>query len=69
MLTRRQAEIAALVARGLSDKAIAREASISPLTVRRHIHAAAERIPGAGKPRHRLTLWFLSITEDGDPIP
>lgn len=63
MLTTRQAEVVALVARGLSDKAIAREMGLSVDTIKEHIKAAASRIPGEGKSRHRLTLWFFNISD------
>jgi DNA-binding CsgD family transcriptional regulator len=60
-LTKRQAEIVERVARGLSDKRIAAELQISIDTVRHHIQAAADRIPGDGPPRHRLTLFFFNV--------
>lgn len=60
MLTERQAEVAALVARGLSDRRIAAELGISPATARQHVRDAAERLPGAGPPRYRLTLYALA---------
>lgn len=66
VLTRRQREVAELVARGLSDKAIARELDCSVRTVEAHIAEAARRIEGEGRPRHRLTLWFLSPEQDSD---
>jgi len=33
-------------------------------TVRAHIAAAAERIPGPTSPRHRLTLFFIQLAAD-----
>lgn len=63
-LTTRQAQVVACVARGLPDKRIAAELRISIDTVRYHIQAAAARIPGESSPRHRLTLFFLNVTED-----
>lgn len=63
-LTPRQAEIAAYVARGLSDKAIARETGLSVHTVRDYVAEAASRLPGDLRPRPKLTLWFFSITDD-----
>jgi DNA-binding NarL/FixJ family response regulator len=62
-LTPRQEEIARLVARGLSNKAIARRKGISIHTVKRHVSAAASRIQGRGRPRYRIILWHLSQTE------
>jgi DNA-binding NarL/FixJ family response regulator len=64
-LTRRQAEVAARVAQGLSNKLIAQELGLSVETVRQHIREAAERLPGPAWPRHRLTLWYFSIEEAG----
>lgn len=64
ILTPRQAAIVELVARGLSDKAIARETGLSVDTVRQHIQRAANRLPGEGRPRHRLTLWFFNISDE-----
>lgn len=61
MLTTRQREIAALVARGLSDKAIARRTGLSVDTVKRHVGDAAKRVGGDGKPRHRLFVWFFEL--------
>lgn len=63
-LTRRQTEIAGLVARGLADKVIAARTDLAIDTVRVHIQAAAARIPGNGTPRHKLTLWFFNIETD-----
>lgn len=64
--TRRQVEIAAMVAHGMSDKAIAKRLSISVKTVQNHVHEVAKRMPGDGKPRHRLTVWFLSYKTNGN---
>jgi DNA-binding NarL/FixJ family response regulator len=64
-LTRRQAEVAARVARGLTTKEIAADLEISVETVRQHVREAAQRLPGPAYPRFRLALWFFSI-EGGD---
>jgi DNA-binding NarL/FixJ family response regulator len=64
VLSTRQAEVAALVARGHPDKIIARETGLSIKTVQVHIQNAAAKIPGATSPRHKLVLWFFNITED-----
>jgi DNA-binding NarL/FixJ family response regulator len=48
------------VARGLSDKAIAKQTGIALCTVENHIRQAAERIDGSGRPRHKLTVFVLS---------
>lgn len=58
-LTPRQREVAALVARGWSDKKIARAIDCSPKTVAEHIREAAERIPGPWKPRMKLLVFIL----------
>jgi DNA-binding NarL/FixJ family response regulator len=63
-LTTRQAQVVERVARGLPDKEIAERLDISVRTVQRHVQDAAARIPGHGRPRHRLTLFFLSIEDD-----
>lgn len=63
-LTRRQAQVVERVARGLPDKRIAVELGISVDTVRQHIQAAAARIPGDERPRHRFTLFFFGVVED-----
>lgn len=63
-LSPRQAEIASLVARGLSDKVIAARTELAIETVRVHIQNAAARLPGNSSPRHKLTLWFFNIEEE-----
>jgi two-component system response regulator FixJ len=66
-LTKRQAEVAERVAKGLPDKRIAAQLNISVRTVQHHVRAAAARIPGDSTPRHRLTLFFLDLTPEGMP--
>jgi len=44
LLTRREAEIARLVATGLSNKQIARKASLSEGTVKIHLHRAYKKL-------------------------
>lgn len=63
MLTPRQSEIAVLVAKGLSDKAIARATGLSRRTVEDHVSEAASRLPGNGRPRFKL-ICFFSIHQD-----
>ncbi len=65
-LSRRQAEIAAYVAKGLPDKAIAAKLNLSVRTVQNHIRDAASHIPGSATPRHRLTLFFFNIDISDD---
>jgi FixJ family two-component response regulator len=64
MLTPRQMEVAELVARGRSYKAVAARLGISPLTVRDHVQEAALRIPLPGPPKMRVVLWFLTLREE-----
>ena len=62
MLTPRQKEVAELVAKGLSNKRIARDLGINVETVNEHIRKAAGRLEFDGKPRYKLVLWFLLDT-------
>ena len=59
MLTPRQQEIAQYVARGLSAKAISRETGLAIQTVKNHIQAAADRLPGQGPPRFKIIILCL----------
>lgn len=63
-LSPRQTQIAERVAKGLPAKAIARDLGLSVRTVEEHIRLAAIRIPGGSYPRHKLTLWFLTLEPD-----
>ncbi len=63
-LTKRQTEIAERIAKGLPDKLIAHDMGLSIHTVRAHIRAAAECIPGPSSPRHRLTMFFFQLAAD-----
>lgn len=60
-LTKRQAEIAQRVARGVPSKQIANDLGLSVKTVEEHIREAAERLPGSGFPRYRIMLWVFRI--------
>lgn len=62
-LSKRQKEVAERVAKGLPNKEIASELGLSVKTVAEHIREAAERLPGTGWPRYRITIWFFSLTE------
>ena len=67
MLTPRQHEVALMVARGMSYKAIARDTGLSVRTVVNHVQNAALRINGtveASRPRDRVMLFVLSIRDD-----
>lgn len=59
MLTPRQRQVAELVAKGWSNKRIARRLDISVRTVEAHIYAAAETVARPCRPRHALTLFVL----------
>lgn len=54
-LTRRQRDVAACLARGKSNKAIARELGIQVSTVKDHVHAILERT-GAGSRAELIAL-------------
>jgi DNA-binding CsgD family transcriptional regulator len=58
LLTRREADIARLVAAGLSNKQIARKASISEGTVKIHLHNAYKKL-GIGN-RSMLAVMISS---------
>lgn len=64
MLSQRQAQIVERVARGMPDKRIAAELSISVHTVRTYIERIAAKLPGETPRRHRVMLLFLNV-EDG----
>lgn len=63
MLTPRQMEVARFLARGMTDKEIARELGLSRRTVEDYIAQAAARIPGEGKPRVKVAVFFVSLRE------
>jgi DNA-binding NarL/FixJ family response regulator len=60
VLTPRQRDVAELVARGYSNKRIAKETGLALPTVKEHVSAAASRVPGDGPPRYRLIVFMLS---------
>jgi DNA-binding NarL/FixJ family response regulator len=67
MLTPRQVQIAGMLAREMSYKAIARELDISIRTVEDHVHDAARRInPGTPRPCVTVALWFVRLHDEGD---
>ena len=59
-LTRRQGEIALLVARGLSNRQIASELTISENTVANHVASIARKLNAPS--RSRIAVW---VTERG----
>lgn len=64
MLTDRQRQIAEMLSREMSYKAIGRELGISPRTVKAHIHSAAKRInPASSAPHITLAIWFVRVHE------
>lgn len=67
-LTPRQAQVADMVARGLSNKDIAKRLGVKTETVNDHVSGAAGRLPGAAKPRHKLTVWILNLLHDDEGV-
>ena len=63
LLTAREAEIARLVAAGLSNKQIAQRASISEGTVKTHLHSAYQKFGIAN--RAALALWSVQAHARG----
>jgi DNA-binding CsgD family transcriptional regulator len=57
-LTPRQVQVSALVAQGMSNKAIAESCSISVDTVKRHVQDAMAKT--GCENRTALALWFLA---------
>jgi non-specific serine/threonine protein kinase len=57
-LTPREAEVAALIARGYSQKRVAHELGISPHTINGYVQSVAARIPGNEAPRARIMIYF-----------
>jgi DNA-binding CsgD family transcriptional regulator len=63
-LTRRQAEVARLIATGETTKGVARKLGISVSTAKIHVRDGAARLPGPGRPTYRLLKWALE--QDGE---
>lgn len=61
MLTKRQMEVATLVAKGLTAREIGHRIGLSEPMVKEHISAAAARLPGPERPRHKLTLHIFRL--------
>jgi DNA-binding NarL/FixJ family response regulator len=57
-LTPRETEVAQLVAEGLSYKKIAVRLGISPRTVEVHVDAAANKLPGCGRPSVKVSRFY-----------
>jgi DNA-binding NarL/FixJ family response regulator len=62
-LTPREKQIAEMVARGYANKRIAHELGIALTTVEKHLQQAAQRIEGDTAPRHKMLVWFYSLSE------
>jgi LuxR family maltose regulon positive regulatory protein len=63
-LSEREREVLGLVAKGQSNKLIARELGLSPHTVKRHVARILERSGTAS--RHAAAAWYLQ--QAGDPL-
>jgi DNA-binding CsgD family transcriptional regulator len=63
-LTPRQLAVGRLLAEGFRPAAIADRLGISPRTVQQHISDAADRLPGPGRPQHRLLVHVLTTRLD-----
>jgi DNA-binding NarL/FixJ family response regulator len=61
-LSPRQTEVAALVAEGMSSKAIGNELGLSHRTVQEYIYRISRRLPGKGPPRWRIMAWYIRAT-------
>ena len=60
LLSAREAEVLALMARGMSNKLIARELDLSPHTVKRHVANLLDKLDLAS--RGQAALWYLAQT-------
>lgn len=69
VLTPRQRQVAQLVARGWTNKRIARETGLTLQVVKEYVSAAAARLPGDGKPRFKLLVFCLSDTKSESLLP
>ena len=65
-LTEREAQIAELVADGLSNKAIASRLSIEPATVKNHVHSVLGKLEVSSRGEAAAKLRLLGIA--GRPI-
>lgn len=59
-LSRREREVAALMAEGFSYSEIAVTFGCRPDTVRKYAHRMAGRLPGRGSPVVRILLYVLA---------
>ena len=63
MLTRREREVARLVARGLSNKEVARELGLSSGTVKLHLHRIFQKLGVKGRSSLRGQEQFPPAAE------
>ena len=63
MLTRREREVARLVARGLSNKEVARELGLSSGTVKLHLHRIFQKLGVKGRSSLRGHERWLAAAE------
>lgn len=70
-LSPRETQIAALITHGgLSNKQIAKRLGVTEKTVGWHVENLGKKLPGFGKPRHRITVFFLKIEDhEREPEP
>lgn len=64
-LTPRQAEVAELLAAGLSRRGMARQLGVSEWTVKDHVRAIAQKLPGGGNVRSRAAAWCIRYPPNG----
>jgi DNA-binding CsgD family transcriptional regulator len=60
-LSPRQEQVAALVVRGYSNKAIGKELGLAENSVVQYLDRISKRIPGEGKPRIKVFRWWYEI--------
>lgn len=61
--TPREVDVIERLVEGKSSKRIAAELGIAPGAVRVHIHNAAGRLPGGGRPSFKITRWYFMICD------
>lgn len=66
LLTRRQRQVLALMAKGLENKEIGRRLSLAPQTLRTHTHSIYERLGIEDAPgiNQRVTAVLVYLEED-----
>lgn len=70
-LSPREAQIAAMITHGgLSNKAIGKRLGISEKTVAFHVENISQKLPGIGRPRHKILVFFIRLeSEQGEVDP